>query len=202
MTYAIIGSGAIGHAIATQFARQGIDVMVTNSRGPSSLTDMAHALGPNIRPVIASDAVRADVVILAIPFGAIRAFAENAIAAGADWNDRLVIDASNAIDFASFKPADLGGRLSTEIVAASVPGARVVKAFNTIPAAKLEASPAQAGGRRVVALSGDDSNARSQVAALIERLGYAALDLGTLQQASHLQQFGGTLVAQDLIRPG
>ncbi|TPK70855.1 NADPH-dependent F420 reductase [Mesorhizobium sp. B2-4-12] len=197
MTYAIIGSGAIGHAIATQFARQGIDVMVANSRGPSSLTDMARALGPNIKPATTGDVVHADVVILAIPFGAIQAFAGSA---GADWNNRLVIDASNAVDFPAFKPADLGGRLSTEIVAEAFPGARVVKAFNTVPAAKLEAPPAQAGGRRVVVLSGDDGSARSQVAALIERLGYAALDLGTLRQASHLQQFGGTLVAQDLIK--
>ncbi|MBZ9844047.1 NADPH-dependent F420 reductase [Mesorhizobium sp. CA5] len=200
MTYAIIGSGAIGHAIATQFARQGIDVMVANSRGPSSLAEMARALGPNMRPATIGDAAHADVVILAIPFGAIPAFVVNASAAGANWNNRVVIDASNAVDFPSFKPADLGGRLSTEIVAKAFPGARVVKAFNTVPAAKLEAPPAQAGGRRVVALSGDDGSARSQVATLIERLGYAALDLGTLRQASHLQQFGGTLVAQDLIK--
>jgi predicted dinucleotide-binding enzyme len=202
MTYAIIGSGAIGHAIATQFARQSIDVMLANSRGPASLVDMARSLGPNVRAVPVSDAVHADVVILATPFVAIPAVFEQAAASGVDWSGRLVIDASNAIEFPAFKPADLGGRLSSEIVAEAVPDARVVKAFNTVPAAKLEALPAQAGGRRVVVLSGDDAGARSQVADLIERLGYAALDLGTLRQASHLQQFGGPLVAQDLIKLG
>lgn len=202
MTYAIVGSGAIGHAIATQFVRQGMEVMLTNSRGPSSLVDTVRELGPYVRPVAVSEAVRADVVILAIPFGAIGLLAQSSAAEGADWSGRLVIDASNAIQFPAFKPADLGGRLSTEIVAEAFPGARIVKAFNTIPAAKLAALPEQAGGRRVVVLSGDDADARSQVGTLIERLGYSALDLGTLRQGSHLQQFGGALVAKDLIQFG
>jgi 8-hydroxy-5-deazaflavin:NADPH oxidoreductase len=202
MTYAIVGSGAIGHALATQFVRQGIEVMLANSRGPSSLVATARELGPHVRPVAVSEAARADVVILAIPFGAIKLFAQSAADEGVGWSGRLVIDASNAIAFPAFKPADLGGRLSTEIVAEAFPGARIVKAFNTIPAAKLAALPKQAGGRRAVVLSGDDADARFQVASLVERLGYSALDLGTLRQGSHLQQFGGTLVAKDLIQLG
>jgi len=196
MTYAIIGSGKIGHALATQFARQGIDVMLANSRGPDSLRDTARALGPTIKPTSAKDALQADVVIFAIPFGAV----PDAVKEGGDWTGRLVIDASNAVEFPAFTPADLGGRLSTEIVAEAVPGARVVKAFNTIPAAKLEADPALTGGRRVVVLSSDDASARSGAAHLIEQLGYAALDLGTLRQATHLQQFGGAMVALDLVK--
>ncbi|UVK46543.1 NADPH-dependent F420 reductase [Mesorhizobium sp. AR07] len=199
MTYAIVGSGAIGHAIATQFARGAIEVLLANSRGPSSLTDAVHELGPSVRPVTANEALRADVVILAIPFSAISPLAQSAAAEGVDWSGRLVIDASNAIAFPAFKPADLGGRLSTEVVAGAFPGARIVKAFNTIPAAKLAELPEQAGGRRVVVLSGDDADARSRAVSLIERLGYRPLDLGTLRQASHLQQFGGALVARDLV---
>jgi predicted dinucleotide-binding enzyme len=202
MTYAIIGSGAIGHAIATQFARKNIDVLLANSRGPSSLTEIARALGPCIRPGSTNEALRADLVILAIPFGAIAPLAQNAASEGIDWSGRLVIDASNAIEFPAFKPADLGDRLSTEVVAAAFPGAHVVKAFNTIPAAKLAEIPEQAGGRRVVVLSGDDADARSQAASLIERLGYRPLDLGTLRQASHLQQFGGALVGKDMVQFG
>lgn len=202
MTYAIIGSGAIGHAIATQFARQAIDVMLANSRGPSSLADTVRELGASIKPVSIGEAVRADVLILAIPFSAVSLLAQSAAAEEIDWSGRLVIDASNAIEFPAFKPADLGGRLSTEIVAEAFPGARVVKAFNTIPAAKLAELPGQAGGRRVVALSGDDADARSQVSGLIEHLGYCALDLGTLRQASHLQQFGGVLVGKDIVQFG
>jgi predicted dinucleotide-binding enzyme len=199
MTYSIVGSGAIGQAIATQFARQGIEILLANSRGPSSLVDTARELGPSIRPVAAGEALRADVVIVAIPFGAISPLAEGLAAEGVDWSGRLIIDASNAIEFPAFKPADLGGRLSTEVVAAAFPGARIVKAFNTIPAAKLAELPEQAGGRRVVVLSGDDADARSQAASLIRRLGYRPLDLGTLRQAGHLQQFGGALVAKDLV---
>ena len=202
MTYAIIGSGAIGHAIATQFARKNIDVLLANSRGPSSLTEIARALGPCIRPGSTNEALRADLVILAIPFGAIAPLAQNAASEGIDWSGRLVIDASNAIEFPAFKPTDLGDRLSTEVVAAAFPGAHVVKAFNTIPAAKLAEIPEQAGGRRVVVLSGDDADARSQAGSLIERLGYRPLDLGTLRQASHLQQFGGALVGKDMVQFG
>lgn len=200
MTYAIIGSGAIGSALATQFARQGIEVMLANSRGISTLTDLARKLGPSVRPVEVSEAVRAERMILAIPFGAIPLVAQGGTANGVDWSGRLVIDASNAVEMPAFKPADLGDRLSTEIVAEAFPGAKVVKAFNTIPAAKLAADPKQAGGRRVVVLSGNEAVARSQAAKLVEGLGFAPLDLGALRQASHLQQFGGTLVAKDLIQ--
>jgi predicted dinucleotide-binding enzyme len=198
MTYAIIGSGAIGHALATQFARKGIDLLVANSRGPASLVDMVRELGPNIKAVSVPDALRADVVILAVPFSAIPSAVKNA----SDWNGRIVVDASNAIDFPTFKPTDLGGRLSTEIVVAAVPRARVVKAFNTIPAAVLAAEPEQSGGRRVVFLSGDDARANSEIANLIEHLGFAAVTLGKLAEGGPSQQFGGPLVAVNLIKLG
>jgi len=160
---------------------------------------MAQDLGKAISPVSAEIALSADIVFLAIPFGAIPAVLNKA---RGQWNGRIVVDASNAIEFPAFKPADLGGRLSTEVVASLTSGSRVVKAFNTIPAQKLSEVPAQAGGRRVVVLSGDDAEARSDISSLIESLGFAALDLGTLHQASHLQQFGGKLVALDLFRAG
>lgn len=199
MTYAIIGAGAIGHALATQFARQGIEVRLANSRGPQSLAQVAEELGPAVRPSSIEDALAADLVIFAVPFGTIPSIVE-AAGTGAGWNGRIVVDATNAIAFPAFKPADLGGRLSSEIVAEAVPGARLVKAFNTIPAAVLAASPAEAGGRRLVVMSGDDVAAKQTMGELIERLGFAAIDLGTLRQASHLQQFGGALVAANLVR--
>jgi len=199
ITTAIIGAGAIGHAIATQFSRKNIEVMLANSKDPSSLSEIVRDLGDKIHAVTAEIALAADVVVLAIPFGAIPGLLTKA---PGDWNGRVIVDASNAIEFPAFKPADLGGRLSTEIVASLAPGARVVKAFNTIPARTLSEVPTQTGGRRIVVLSGDDAEARSDISSLIERLGFAALDLGTLHQASHLQQFGGKLVALDLLRVG
>lgn len=149
MTYAIIGSGAIGSAIARQFARSGIDAFLANSRGTASLGDLIAELGPHITATAAQDAARADVVILAVPFTAVAEVVRDI----AGWNGRIVVDATNAIDFPAFTPKDLNGRPSTDIVAEAVPGARVVKAFNTLPAAILAADPARDGGQRVLFVS-------------------------------------------------
>ncbi|CAG9173796.1 NADPH-dependent F420 reductase [Cupriavidus respiraculi] len=196
MTYAIIGSGAIGEALAKQFARKGIDVLVSNSRGPASLADLARTLGPSIKPVPVAEALGADVVILAVPYRAIA----DAVGPAAGWDGRIVVDATNAIDFPAFTPSDLGGRLSSELVEDLLPGARVVKAFNTLPAAVLAADPEQGGGARVVFLSGNHAQANREVAALIGRLGFAAIDLGKLAEGGRLQQFGGALVVHNLVK--
>jgi len=196
MRYAIIGSGAIGSALASQFARKGIDVLLANSRGPASLVDLVRELGPNVAAVPAQDAVRADVVILAVPFGAV----PDAVGDVGGWDGRIVVDATNAIDFPAFTPTDLGGRPSSEIVADAVPGARVVKAFNTLPAAVLATDPAQHGGRRVVFLSGNEPEANAEIAKLIGRLGFAAIDLGKLSEGGRPQQFGGALPTLNLIK--
>jgi predicted dinucleotide-binding enzyme len=196
MTYAIIGSGAIGGALATQFARKGIDVLVANSRGPASLADLAGTLGAAVTPVPVREALSADVVILAVPYRAIA----DVVGPTAGWEGRIVVDATNAIDFPAFKPSDLGGRLSSDIVAELVPGARVVKAFNTLPAAVLAREPEQDGGRRVVFVSGNDAEANAEVGALIERLGFAGIDLGKLAEGGRLQQFGGALMVHNLVK--
>jgi predicted dinucleotide-binding enzyme len=142
------------------------------------------------------DAARADVVILAVPFTAV----PEAVRDTPAWAGRIVVDATNAIDFPAFTPKDLGGRPSTEIVAEAVPGARVVKAFNTLPAAILAADPAQDGGRRILFVSGDDPAANAEIAKLIERLGFASITLGKLAEGGRLQQFGAPLVAQNLTK--
>lgn len=196
MTYAIIGSGAIGGALARQFARKGIDVLVANSRGAASLADLSSELGPSIRPVSVREALSADVVILAVPYRAIA----DVVGPAAGWDGRIVVDATNAIDFPAFTPSDLGGRLSSEIVEELLPGARVVKAFNTLPAAVLAAEPEQHGGRRVVFLSGNHPEANAEVGALVQRLGFAGIDLGKLAEGGRLQQFGGALVVHNLIK--
>jgi hypothetical protein len=195
MSYAILGSGAIGTALATQFARTNTDVLVANTRGPESLGELVAKLGKSVTPVSVKEAVRADVVILAVPFGSVA----EAVADAPAWNGRIVVDATNAIDFPSFKPKDLGGRLSTDVVADSVLGARVVKAFNTLPAAVLASDPAKDGGKRVIFLSGNQAPANAEVAGLAEKLGFAAINLGNLA-AGQLAQFGGPLMVQNLIK--
>lgn len=195
MSYAIIGSGAIGAALAGQFARRGLAVRIANSRGPASLAGLADELGASVAPATLPDALRAEVVILAVPFGAV----PDAVRGAADWAGRIVVDATNAIDFPAFTPKDLGGRLSSEVVADAVPGARVVKAFNTLPAAVLAKDPND-GGRRVLFLSGNDATANAAVAGLIDRLGFAPIDLGPLAAGGRLQQFGNPLMVHSLIK--
>jgi predicted dinucleotide-binding enzyme len=196
-TYAILGSGAIGVAVAGQFARKGIEVLLANSRGPETLADLAHDLGPSVVPATVQDALAADILILAVPYDAVR----DAVHGAPAWNGRIVVDATNAIDFPAFTPRDLGGRFSTHVVAEAVPGARVVKAFNTLPAAVLAKDP-QDSGRRVLFLSGDDDGANAEVASLIERLGYAPITLGRIAEGGRLQQFGGALMVHSLIKQG
>ena len=196
MTYSIIGTGAIGSALIAHFASKGIPVKVANSRGAASLDATVRKFGSEVVPVEIDEALTQDIVILALPFTAVPELGK----VRKDWAGKIVVDATNAIKFPEFRPADLGGRLSSEVVAEALPGAKVVKAFNTIPAAILAADPAEASGRRVVLLSGNDEGANASVASLIEKLGFAALALGSLKDSAPAQQFGGSLVAVNLIR--
>jgi hypothetical protein len=195
MSYAIIGSGAIGSALASQFARQNLDVLVANSRGPESLAELVEKLGKNIKPTSMREALKADVVVLAVPYDAV----PEVVRAAPSWNDRIVVDATNAIDFPAFTPRNLGGRPSTEINSEAVPGARVVKAFNTLPAAVLATDPRQSGGNRVLFLSGADAKANADVAGLLTKLGFAPITLGDLANG-RLAQFGGPLMVHSLIK--
>ena len=196
MTYSIVGSGAIGSALAGHFASKGIEVSLANNRGPSSLTDIVGKLGSKVKAATVEESILADVVILAVPFPAV----PDAVSSISDWGGRIVIDATNAVDLPAFTPTNLGGRLSSEIVAEAVSGARVVKAFNTLAAAALASNPAEADGRRVIFMSSDDADAIATVSALCERLGFYPINLGRISECGSLQQFGGPFSTQNLIR--
>jgi hypothetical protein len=198
MTYSIIGSGKIGSALARHFARQGISVTLANSRGPESLAPLAKEIGSLVLAQTIQSALKADMVILALPFTAVAAIAN----AGGPWKGRIIVDATNAIDMPAFTPTDLGGKASSEVVAEKLPGAHIVKAFNTLPAAVLAADPAQNGGRRVLFLAGNNADANSKVSSLIAQLGFAPLDLGALTAGGLLQQFGGPLPLKNLVQLG
>jgi predicted dinucleotide-binding enzyme len=195
MTYAILGSGAIGAALARRFAAAGIDVSIANTKGPESLAGLIGELGSVVKAETATEALRADIVILAIPFDAV----PDAVK-GVKWGSRIVVDATNAIDLPAFTPRDLKGRPSTQVIADAVPGARVVKAFNTLFAARLGEDPAAAGGRRVLFVSGDDVSAQAAIVDLVERLGFAAIDLGGIAEGGLAQQFGGGVAGKDLVQ--
>ena len=196
MNYAIIGSGAIGEALAVGFARKGIEVSIANTRGPASLADLAKRLGHSIKPTTIEHTATADVVILAVPFGAV---ADVAHVFGTS-RPRIMVDATNAIDFPAFTPTDLGGRESSAVVGDAFAGSLVVKAFNTLPAKVLQAPGEEAGMHRVLFVSGDDDGANKEVSALIEQLGFFPIILGRLTEGGRLQQFGGPLTLQNLLR--
>lgn len=196
MSYAIIGAGNIGSAVASQFARAHIDVRIAASRGPDALAPLAAALGARVTPTDVSDALLADVVVLAVPFDAVSAVVSQV----PDWNGRIIIDATNAIDYRDFSPADLGGRASSDLVQEWAGNARVVKAFGHTWAKVLAREPGDGhGGRRVLFLSGNHPDANRAVAALIEQFGFEPIDLGRHDQGGLLQQFGGPLTSRSFI---
>ncbi|WP_043837956.1 NADPH-dependent F420 reductase [Muricoccus aerilatus] len=193
----IIGAGNIGRAIAGALARNGIAATLSNSRGPDSLRDTVSAIGPTILAGTREEAAAKDIVFVAVNWSKLPA----ALAGLPDFGGRIVVDANNPIEAPLFRPAELGGRASSEIVAEFVPGARLVKAFNHLQPPLVAGDPAAEGGRRVLFLSGDDAGAKAQVGALIDRLGFFGIDLGPLAVGARLVQFpGGPLPALNLVR--
>ncbi|WP_234791188.1 NADPH-dependent F420 reductase [Agrobacterium rubi] len=196
-TIGIIGAGNIGSAFAKALARNGIAATIANSRGPETLSNLVEELAPHISAVSIEAAAQADIVLVAVPWSKLPA----ALSGLTNWNRRIVIDANNPIEAPLFKPADLNGRLSTEIFSDLVPGARVVKAFNHLLADLLSADPHAEGGDRVLFYSGDDAKAKAEVASLIAKLGFAGIDLGPIAVGAKLTQFpGGPLPAINLVK--
>jgi 8-hydroxy-5-deazaflavin:NADPH oxidoreductase len=141
--------------------------------------------------------VQADVVVLAVPWSQLGA----ALSGLPAWSGRILMDATNPVVQPGFRLADLKGSTSSEIVASLVPGARVVKVANTLVSALLAADPKQAGGRRVLFMSGDDATAKAGVKGILENIGFATIDLGGLASGGSLQQFpGGPLPTLNLIK--
>ena len=186
----IIGAGRIGQAMAQTALRAGRQVVIANSRGPESLTSMVDALGQGASAGTVKDASAAEIVVLALPWAKVSQAVE-----GLDWEGRIVVDPTNEFD-----ASDLDGRTSSEVVAELVAPARAVKAANTLVAAVLGSDPHQAGGRRVIFLSGDDAEAKSEVVALFEDAGFFVVDLGGLREGGRMQQVGGPLAGHNLIR--
>ena len=199
MSIGIIGAGNIGLAVAKTLSRAGIAATIANSRGPESLKESVAALSPTIKAGTREQAASADIVLIAVNWSTLPA----AVAGLPPWGGRIVIDANNPIEAPLFKPVDLHGLISSQVVADLVTGARLVKAFNHLRADVLASVPRADGGRRVLFYSGDDSAAKAEVGALIDRLGFAGIDPGPLAVGGKLAQFpGGPLPNQNLIRIG
>jgi len=195
MRYAIIGFGKIGHALARAFARNGIEVAVATTRAPESFAADAAAIGPTIIPKTLAEAVRADIIFLAVRFESHPEVAK----ALRDWKGKTVVDAMNT----QAPLEELGGLPSSAFVANAFSGARLVKGFNHLVAAVLGQDPAIHGGRRVVFLASDDDGAAAEIGALAEKLGFAPIKLGGLSDGGLLVHARGNqwgkLIFKDLI---
>ena len=196
-TIGIIGAGNIGRAIARAFARKGIATTLSNSRGPESLATAVADIGRLVTAGTREEAAAKDIVFVAVNWSKL----PGALAGLPPFGGRIVVDANNPIEAPLFKPAELGGRASSEVFADLVPGARVVKAFNHLLSELLAADPTTDGGKRVLFYSGDDAGAKTAVGALIEQLGFFGIDLGSLAIGGRLTQFpGGPLPALNLVK--
>jgi predicted dinucleotide-binding enzyme len=197
MSYAIIGFGKMGQALAKAFARSGMDVSVATSRDPESFASVAAAIGPGIRPTTLADAVKADVIFMAVRFESHRDVAK----ALPTWQGKTLVDVTNAY---GVPPEELGGEPSSRIVAQAFSGGRLVKGFNHLAAGVLDQDPSVHGGNRVVFLASDDDDAAAEVSTLAEQLGFSPIRLGGLSEGGMLVQARGTtwghLIFKDLVK--
>ena len=197
MSYAIIGFGKVGQALAQAFARRKIEVTVASRRPPEALAPQARAIGPTVVAKSRRDALEADTIILAVPFWEHREVAK----ALPSWKGKTVIDATNTF---GVLPEELDGLPSSAFVAKAFTGAKLVKGFNHLVAETLAADPVVEGGHRVVFLSSDDEDATAPVAALAKQLGFAPVTLGRLSEGGALVhargRTWGPLIFQDLFK--
>jgi predicted dinucleotide-binding enzyme len=196
MSYAIVGFGKIGQALAQAFARKNINVAVASRRPPEALAPQARAIGPTIVAKSLRDALEADTIILAVPFGEHREIAK----ALPSWKGKTVIDAMNSFPV---PPEELDGLPSSAFVAKSFTGAKLVKGFNHLVAATLATDPI-VEGHPVVFLSSDDEDAIAPVADLAKQLGFAPVKLGKFNEGGALVhargKTWGLLIFQDLFK--
>lgn len=191
MKIGIIGAGMIGATAARLFAQADHEVAVSNSRGPASLAPLVAELGPRAQAMTVADAARwAEVVLLAVPWRTSGALPPAAAVAG-----KIVIDAMNPYG-ADGSILDVGGSSSSEETLRRLPGARLVKAFNTIwyrHLAERARPDLPADGRHAIFVAGDDELAKRVVMNLIDDIGFGAVDTGTLAEGGPRQQPGTAL---------
>ena len=197
MSIGIIGAGAIGSNIARLLAKSRIEATISNSRGPASLAPLVAELGPFIRAGTTKEVASADIVFIAVRWVDV----QTALAGSPAWDGRIVIDATNAVEFLEpgspetkdpnnplaaygIRALDLGYTYSSAILRDLVPGARIVKAFNNLEADRLSKPPPF--GKRAIFYSGDDASAKVEVRKLVELTGYFPVDLGSLAAGNAL----------------
>lgn len=188
MKLGFIGAGEVAQIYAKHFVRHGQEVVLSNSRGPDSLIELARSIGPNAKAGTVKEAAKQDIVILCVRWEQ----AKQALAEVSDWNGRILVDATN-------RPLDEDskGKTASEVIASYAPGASVIKALNTIVVEWLQ-DYSDKKPKTVLFLSGDDADAKRQLARALEETGFVPVDLGGLIDGGRLQQFGGPLLGLHL----
>ena len=190
MRIGIVGSGKIGGTLTELFARHGHEVTVANSRGPDSLAELVARAGENARAGTVADAASfGDVVVVAVPVAAYDTLPS------ARFDGKVVIDTGNYYPSrdGEIDVLESDNTTSTELLGESLPGARLVKAFNTMNYVPLgnEGRPGQPRAERLaIFVAGDEREAKELVAGLIDELGFAPVDTGSLAEGGRRQQPG------------
>ena len=188
MIFGTIGAGTIAQALGRHLVSAGQRVILSNSRGPATLGEVVEKLGPLASAGTAAEAASADMVFLTVMWPDV----PGALAGVPPWDGRILVDVTNQITRLNpFEVADLGDLTGSEWVAEGAPGARVVKAFNTLYSSYIAPDPRHDGGRQVVFYAGDDAGAKRDFRAVADRIGFAPVDVGGLRDGGRLMQVGG-----------
>ncbi|WP_281191026.1 NADPH-dependent F420 reductase [Micromonospora citrea] len=185
-TVGLIGSGHIGGTVARLAVAAGYDVVLSNSRGPETLKDLVDELGPRARAATPAEAAEAgDLVVVTIPLKAYRDVPVEPLAG------KVVLDTNNYYPErdGNIPELDSGSATSSELLQRHLPGSRVVKVFNNIFFKHLHAlaRPAGAADRSALPIAGDDAAAKADATAFLDRIGYDAVDAGTLAESWRYQ---------------
>lgn len=198
MKIGVIGAGHIGSNAARLFVKAGNQVAIANSRGPETLDPLVEELGDNAEAVTVEQARDfGDIVFISIPLGRIDELPTTG------WENKIVIDTNNYYPDRDGQIADLdsGALTSSEMLLQHIPGARLVKGFNTIWFEHLQSqgnTDLPLEDRRAIFIAGDDSDAKAIVAKLIEDIGFAAVDTGFLREGGRSQQPGTAIYNKEL----
>jgi predicted dinucleotide-binding enzyme len=201
-TVGLIGSGNIGGTVARLAVAAGYDVVLSNSRGPETLKELADELGPHARAGTTVEAAEADLVVVSVPLHAYRSAPAEQLAG------KVVLDTNNYYPQRDGNIAELddGSETSSGLLQRHLPTAKVVKVFNNIMYRHLEALARPAGSpeRSALAIAGDDADAKAATTRFLDDIGYDAVDAGSLADSWRYQPgtpaYGGTY--GDLGGPG
>jgi predicted dinucleotide-binding enzyme len=196
-TLALIGSGEMGGIVARLAVAAGLDVVLSNSRGPQTLSGILDQLGTRARAASVEEAARAgDWIVLAVPFGAYPRIPVEPLAG------KTVLETTNY--FGSLTDGAAGTTTSSELIQRHLAGAHVVKAFNTILPRQLSYLARRAGSpdRSGLPIAGDDPVAKAEAVRLLDTLGWDAVDVGTLAESWRMQPGTPAFLTPYMANPG